>query len=132
MIVDASAILAILRHESDREAILAALTGDEVCRMSAGSRLELSVVVARLADPVLARKVDDLLDAVGLVVEPFTAEQAAVAAAAVADFGCGSGHPAKLNFGDCFSCALARVTGEPLLFKGEDFGHTDLTPVIAG
>jgi ribonuclease VapC len=59
-----------------------------------------------------------------------TAEQAHIARSAYRDFGKGSGHPARLNFGDCFSYALAKTTGEALLFSGDDFGHTDLTPAV--
>ena len=61
-----------------------------------------------------------------------TSEQAHIARAAYRDFGRSSGHPAQLNVGDCFSYALAKVTGEPLLFKGDDFGHTDLTSALQG
>lgn len=130
MILDTSAILAILRNEPERAPFLAALAQPGHRRMSAGTRLELAVVVARLGDPVIARRVDDLLDALGVEVESFTAEQVAVASAAYADFGRGSGHPARLNFGDCFAYALARTTGEPLLFKGDDFGHTDVHAAV--
>jgi ribonuclease VapC len=66
-----------------------------------------------------------------LVVEPVTEFQARIAREAYRDFGKGSGHPAALNFGDCFAYALAMATGEPLLFKGDDFRHTDLPPVLA-
>lgn len=130
MIVDTSAILAILRNEAERQAFLGALADADRCRMSAGTRLELAVVVARLGDPVIARRVDDLLDALGVEVEPFTADQVSVASAAYADFGRGSGHPAQLNFGDCFAYALARATGEPLLYKGDDFVHTDVRSAL--
>jgi len=64
-----------------------------------------------------------------LVVEPVTDAQARIAREAYRDFGRGSGHPARLNFGDCFAYALARITAEPLLSKGDDFAHTDITPV---
>ncbi|HMM96284.1 type II toxin-antitoxin system VapC family toxin [Phycicoccus sp.] len=71
---------------------------------------------------------DDLVARLGLVVEPVTAEQGAIARAAHRDYGRGSGPPARLDFGDCFAHALARATGDPILFKGDDFGRTDLTP----
>lgn len=130
MIVDTSAIVAILRGEPERPAILAALAAAPVARMSTGSRLELSIVIRRLEDPVVERRVEDLLEALRITVEPFTVAQGAVAQRAFADFGRGSGHPARLNFGDCFAYALARESGEPLLFKGDDFTHTDLTPAL--
>jgi ribonuclease VapC len=69
---------------------------------------------------------DDLIERSGIVIEPVTAEQAKIARLAYRDFGKGSGHPAALNFGDCFSYALARDKREPLLWKGDDFGHTDI------
>ena len=77
-------------------------------------------------DPIISRRLDEVVAKAGLVVEPVTAEQANIARNAYRDFGKGSGHPAGLNFGDCFAYALAKVTGEPLLFKGGDFGFTDI------
>ena len=77
-------------------------------------------------DPIASRMLDDLIDNFKIVVEPFTAEQAEIARQAYRDYGKGSGHRAQLNFGDCFSYALARVKREPLLFKGDDFVHTDV------
>lgn len=73
---------------------------------------------------------DDLLHAASISVEPVTKEQAQIGREAYRDFGKGSGHPAQLNFGDCFAYALAKITGEALLFKGNDFAHTDVTPAI--
>jgi ribonuclease VapC len=66
-----------------------------------------------------------------IVIEPVTEEQAHIARQAYRDYGRGSGHPARLNFGDCFAYALARATGEPLLFKGDDFRHTDIASAVA-
>jgi ribonuclease VapC len=82
-------------------------------------------------DPVSSRRLDDLIRAIGIQIEPVTAEQVAIGRAAYRDFGRGSGHPAQLNFGDCFSYALARDLQEPLLFKGEDFARTDITSALA-
>ena len=73
--------------------------------------------------------IDELVREAHLTVEPVTEAQARIARDAYRDFGKGSGHPAQLNFGDCFAYALAKTTGEPLLFKGDDFTHTDITPV---
>ena len=76
------------------------------------------------------RRLDDLLREAQIVIEPVTEAQARIARDAYRDYGRGSGHPARLNFGDCFAYALARETGERLLFKGDDFAHTDVTPAI--
>jgi ribonuclease VapC len=76
----------------------------------------------------MSAQLDDVIDEIGIVIEPVTVEQAKIARQAYRDYGKGSGHPANLNFGDCFSYALAREKREPMLWKGDDFGHTDLRP----
>jgi ribonuclease VapC len=81
-------------------------------------------------DPVASRRFDDLMRVAGLVVEPVTEDQVRIARDAYRDFGKGSGRPAQLNFGDCFAYALSQATGEELLFKGGDFGHTDIPGAI--
>ena len=78
-------------------------------------------------DPYASRRLDSLLEAARITICPVTATQAQIAREAYRDFGRGSGHPARLNFGDCFSYALAKDSGEPLLFNGDGFPHTDLT-----
>ena len=130
MIVDTSALVAIITAEPERSAFLDAIAGAGEVAMSAASYLELAAVIDGRRDPVTSRLVDDLVAALGIDVLPLTAQQAAIGRAAYRDFGRGSGHRARLNLGDCFSYALARETGRPLLFKGDDFGHTDL--VAAG
>jgi len=75
--------------------------------------------------------VDELVATLAITLEPVTLEQGRIAADANRRFGRGSGHPARVNFGDCFSYALAKATGEPLLFKGDDFGHTDVAAALA-
>ena len=130
MIVDSSAILAVLRDEPDASVYSDALSESPSLRMSAATFVEAAIVIAGDRDAVLSRRFDDLLARTGVVIEPFTPEQARIAREAHRDFGRGSGHPARLNFGDCFSYALAKSTGEPLLFKGNDFIHTDVTPAI--
>lgn len=95
--------------------------------MSVANFLEVAVVVDAARDPVASRRLDDLVAAAGVTLEPVTEAQVHVARAAYRDYGKGSGHRAQLNFGDCFAYALARSTGEPLLFKGDDFSATDLT-----
>ncbi len=126
MIVDTSAVIAVLRRESGWEEIDRLLTDAASPRMSAGSYLELGIVVDRGADPALSRNLDRLLAAWGVTIEPVSVEHTRLARAAHRDYGGGSGHRARLNFGDCFAYALASQTGEPLLFVGDDFAQTDL------
>lgn len=126
MIIDTSALVAILRDEPDAGRFAAAIEAADVARVSAMTYVELGAVIDRAHDAVASRRVDELLAVAGIVVEPVTAEQARVAREAYRDFGKGSGHPAGLNLGDCFSYALAKTLGEPLLFKGSDFGETDV------
>ena len=130
MIVDSSAVVGILNGEPDAEALSDALVSARNGRMSAATLVELYVVIDGKRDPVRSARLDELLSRSDVEIVDVTAEQAHIARAAYRDFGRGSGHPARLNFGDCFSYALARATGEPLLFKGDDFVHTDLTPGV--
>jgi ribonuclease VapC len=129
VIVDTSALIAILRDESTAEACAAAIEAASIRRISAANYLEAAVVMDASRDPVVSRRFDDLVQAAELVIEPVTESQAKTARAAYRDYGKGSGHPAQLNFGDCFAYALARETGESLLFVGADFGHTDVDAV---
>jgi len=128
VIVDTSAIIAILKDESDASAIGEALARPQVRRMSAVSYAEAAVIVDGNRNPVLSRRFDDLLRDVQIAVEPVTLNQAHLAREAYRDFGKGR-HRAGLNFGDCFAYALAKEKGEPLLFKGDDFCHTDVESV---
>ncbi len=130
MIVDTSAIIAILRGESDAEEFMAALSAARDPKMSAGTLIETGIVVDAVGDPVLSGRLDELLAAVGVVVEPVTEAHAVLARRAYQAFGKGSGHRAGLNFGDCFAYALARERREPLLFKGDDFSWTDIEPSL--
>lgn len=130
MIVDSSALIAIIFDEPDSPALSLALDEPETVRVSAASYLETSIILDKHRDPALSAKLDDLLESARIVIEPVTVEQAKIARQAYRDYGKGSGHPAKLNFGDCFSYALARVKRESILFKGTDFQHTDLRPAI--
>jgi len=129
LIVDTSAIVAILRGEPDADAYIQALAAAGEARTSATTYLETAVVDAN-RDPVLSGRFDDLVAAVPITVEPVTRRHAEIARQAYRDFGKGSGHPARLDFGDCFAYALARTTGEPLLFKGVDFSETDVASVL--
>ena len=130
MIVDSSAIVAILWAEPERQVLLQAIQQAAEVAMTAASYLEVGMVVDGRGNPVLSRQYDALVEALGIEVVDTTAEQARVARAAHRDFGRGSGHPARLNFGDCLSYAAAVQDGVPLLFKGDDFIHTDVTPAL--
>jgi ribonuclease VapC len=129
VIVDTSALIAILRDEPEALVSAEAITAPTVCRMSAASFLEAAAVIDAGRDPVASRRFDELLAVAQIMIEPVTETQARIAREAYRDFGKGSGHPAQLNFGDCFAYALAKETGEPLLFKGDDFHHTDIAVV---
>ena len=132
MIIDTSAIIAILRSEPDAARFAKAIERAARRTISAATYVEVGAVIDRAGDPVASRRVDELLAAASIAIEPMTAEQARLARAAYRDFGKGSGHPAQLNFGDCFAYALAKARDEPLLFKGDDFSHTDVTPAHRG
>jgi ribonuclease VapC len=125
MIVDSSAIVAVVYGEPEAEHFIRALESERV-HMSAGSYLETTIVIDREKDSELSAILDGLLSDAEVTVVPFTADLATIARSAHQRFGRGSGHPAKLNYGDCFAYALAKKTGEPLLFKGDDFTHTDV------
>lgn len=132
MIIDSSALIAILRGEPEAASCAEAIAAASARRMSAASFVETAAVIDGSRDPVASRRFDELIAEAGIVIEPVTEAQARLAREAYRDFGKGSGHPAQLNFGDCFVYALAKVTGDPLLFKGDDFHHTDLAVVRAG
>jgi ribonuclease VapC len=125
MIVDTSAVLAILKNEKDAAAFAEAIEANPECRMSVVNYVEAAIVLDRDSDPVVGRKLDALRERAAITLVPVDERQAHLARDAYRDFGKGSGHPAKLNFGDCFAYALAKATGEPLLYKGDDFSHTD-------
>lgn len=128
MIVDSSAIVAIAMGEPEARAFVQSIAFAPRRRMSAATYVETGVVLDGRGDPVLSRDVDRLLAELDITIEPVTERQARIARDAYRDFGRGSGHPARLNFGDCFSYALAKDAGEPLLFKGDHFIHTDTRP----
>ena len=125
MIIDTSAIVAILRQEPEARRFAEAIEAASARRISAATYVEIGAVIDGGRAPVASRLVDEFIATAGIVVEPVTVAQAMIAREAYRDFGKGSGHAAGLNFGDCFAYALAKVTGEPLLFKGDDFSHTD-------
>lgn len=131
MIIDSSALVSILRAEPDAEGFAKAIETADICRLSAATFVEAAAVIDAAGDAIASRRFDDLLREMKVSIEPVTAEQAQIAREAYRDFGRSSGHPARLNFGDCFAYALAKVMNEPLLFKGDDFRQTDVTPAIS-
>ncbi len=127
--VDSSAVVAIFRQEADAASHARRIGEDDQPLMSAANVLETSIVLRglkRIAASDAEHWLDDFLEAAGIRVEPVTAAQADLARDAHARFGKGGGHGAQLNFGDCFAYALARSMDVPLLFKGDDFTHTDV------
>lgn len=131
MIVDSSALIAILRREPEALFCAEAIATASASRISAATFVEVAAVIDSSRDPVASRRFDDLLAEASISIEPVTEAQARIARDAYRDFGKGSGHPARLNFGDCFAYVLSKLSGEPLLFKGDDFHHTDAAVVKA-
>jgi ribonuclease VapC len=130
MIVDTSALIAIATGEPEAEDFVRRISAASPRRLSSASYLESGIVLDGRRNPILTRDLDALLERFDMAVEPVTVEQARIARQAYRDFGRGSGHPARLNFGDCFAYALAKDTDEELLFKGDDFIHTDVRPAV--
>ena len=130
MIIDTSAIIAILRDEHEAASYARSIADAAARRVSAVNFVESAVVIDASRDPIATRRFDDFITEANIFIEPVTEIQAQIAREAYRDFGRGSGHPARLNFGDCFAYALAKISGEPLLFKGNDFVHTDIASVI--
>lgn len=126
--VDTSALLSVLRAETDAPHIVEALGRSARHVMSAGTYLEARLVTTRKGSE--SARLAMLLEQAAIDVVPVTPEDALLAAEAFERFGRGSGHPAALNFGDCFSYALAKSRNLPLLFKGDDFVHTDVRPAL--
>lgn len=121
MIIDTSALVAILVGEDDADALLDALVASSAPKISAATLVEAGVVLDIRTRPQQRRRLDDLLTAAEVEVVAFDERQSQIARQAHVDFGRGSGHPARLNLGDTFAYVLHRVTGEPILFTGEDF-----------
>jgi ribonuclease VapC len=130
MIVDSSALIAILRDEPEAQAFSETIENAKSVHISAGTLFEASMVADKFRDPKVSARFDEIVELSRITIEPVTAEHARIARQAYRDYGKGSGHPANLNFGDCFSYALAREKREPILYKGDDFVHTDLRPAI--
>jgi len=129
VVIDSSAIIAILFDEPEARAFLSDMAMADVCRLSAASLVEVGIVLRREAAPRRREALAEMLGLFSIRVEPVTEAQAYAAVEAYDRFGKGTGHAAGLNYGDCFSYALAKQMDEPLLFKGHDFTHTDVEAV---
>ena len=129
MIIDTSAVLAILLGEADADRYEEAIAAAWPRRMSVVALLEAAMVIESRGGVTAGHELDVLLEKASVELVPVTPEQAAAARHAWRRFGKGN-HPARLNFGDCFAYALANVTGEPLLFKGDDFARTDIEAAL--
>ncbi|MEM8643039.1 MAG: type II toxin-antitoxin system VapC family toxin [Cyanobacteria bacterium P01_G01_bin.54] len=125
MIIDPSAVLAMIYAEAEAEIFLKLITQYQPCLLASPSYVELSIVLGTRHGEKGLKNLDLLLKELSITVVPFTPKQAQLGAEAFLKFGKGR-HPAKLNMGDCFSYALAKNTGQPLLFKGNDFSRTDI------
>ena|SRR5436309_10791858 len=130
MVIDSSALLAILNDEPERRAFNEAIESAESRAMSAATLVEVSIVIESRFGAEGLRDLDLFIERAGIEVQALDREQAYIARRAFSRFGKGR-HAAGLNYGDCFSYALAVVRGEPLLYKGEDFGQTDVTPFVS-
>jgi len=128
MILDTSVVIAILKDEPEADSFSVILEATHLVRISAANYFESSLVIDGWKNPKLSVELDEMMERSRVIIEPVTLDQARIARQAYRDYGKGSGHPAGLNFGDCFSYALARVKREPLLFKGDNFVHTDIRP----
>jgi ribonuclease VapC len=128
VIIDTSAVLAILFQEADAPQYAQAIAMAEVCRMSAANYLEAALNVDHRGDREASRQLDVFIERAQIHVEAVTFEQVRIARQAYLDYGKGR-HPAGLNFGDVFAYALSKSLGEPLLYKGQDFGRTDVAAV---
>ena len=130
MIIDSSALVAILLGEPEAQLFADTIEAHPIRRLSAATFLEVAIVLDNRRQPKAARRLDDIIREAEIIIEAVTERQARIAREAYRDFGKGSGHPAGLNFGDCLAYALAKELREPLLFKGGDFHRTDVTPAI--
>jgi ribonuclease VapC len=129
IVVDSSAVIAIFRQEEDAGHYALRIAADDDPVMSAANLVETSIVLRglkKVAPEKAERWLDDFMKAGGIRIEPVTPDQAQAARAAHLQFGKGTGHSAALNYGDCFSYALAKVMDAPLLCKGNDFSSTDI------
>jgi ribonuclease VapC len=129
VIVDTSALLAVILNEPEEPRFIAAMVDAPVLRMSAANWVEAALVVDSRNSPRAKVRFEDLLQELQVKLVPVSVEAAYRCRVAHSEFGRGN-HPAKLNYGDCFAYALAKETREPLLFKGSDFAQTDIEPAL--
>jgi ribonuclease VapC len=132
VIVDTSALLAILFDERGASELAQSIVAAREASISTASYIEAAAVIDRRGDPVASRRLDELIDTLRITLIPLDEHQARLARGAYRDFGRGSRHPARLNLGDVFAYGLAKATDRPLLFVGNDFVHTDLRPATPG
>lgn len=130
MIVDASAVIAILRAEPEAVVFARVIAEARSRRISAVNFVEAAVVIDGSRDPIASHRLDELISEAEIEIAIVTSDHARIAREAYRDFGKGSGHRAALNLGDCFAYALAKTSREPILFKGDDFNHTDLRSAL--
>ena len=129
MVIDTSALVAILCNEPEAPLFEEALERDAIRLISAGTLLETSIVIEARFGEAGGRELDLLIHKAQIRIEPFDQEQAEIAREAYRTYGKGR-HPAGLNYGDCFAYALSSARGEPLLYKGEDFSKTDIKSAL--
>jgi ribonuclease VapC len=129
MVIDSSALMAILRREPEEQDFRNAIKLAASRLLSASTRVEVGIVALGRAGEAGLEQLQALLDTLRVETVPVSADHASLAIDAFRRFGKGR-HPAGLNFGDCFSYALAKATGEPLLFKGQDFSQTDIARAV--
>jgi ribonuclease VapC len=120
----------MLRREPEARDMFTVLTQEGSGSISAANYFEAAIFVDGKRDPVMSSKLDALLQRLNVEIAPVTPSQAKLARQAYRDFGKGSGHKAQLNFGDCFAYALAAESGEPLLYKGDDFANAGLARLV--
>ena len=125
-------LIAILKEEHESDDFLERIARAESLEMSSASYLETGIVAYQNKDALLSRRVNEIIKSFAITIFPVTEAQAKRARAAYRQYGKGSGHSAGLNFGDCFSYALAIESAQPLLFKGQDFGATDVLAARTG
>jgi ribonuclease VapC len=130
MIVDSSAMVAIVWAEPEAKPFIAAIVGSDRATMSAANYLEASIVIDRDRSPAISARLDATIHQLEIEIAAVTASQAKLARQAYRDFGKGSGHKAQLNFGDCFAYALAAESGEQLLYKGDDFAEAGMARIV--
>lgn len=130
MILDSSAIVAVLTQEPDAKVYADAIEATDSCKVSAATYLETAIVIDSKRVPLASRRFDDFFNRAATAIVPVDRTQVRIAREAYRDFGRGSGHPARLNFGDCFAYALAKALDEPLLYKGQDFSQIDVKSAL--